>query len=222
VSLLISVWGSSPGVGKSTLCAGLAARLAERGAVVDWFREEEILTRPEFADVAREFAADGRVAPARLLEASGRYAATVAGLGGGRGIAVADALMPYVPTLLAMGLDGAGIDAFMDELAPLCADLRPVLVYLDGDPVAGLERAARREGAGWLEAYLAKLARYRVEPVVTDLASARAYLGREREVTLRAARRLGWREAGTGRAQHLTPDRVLETVLRRLEPFLEP
>jgi thymidylate kinase len=222
VSLLISVWSASPRMGKSTLCEGLVRRLAERGETVEWFREEDVLSQPEFADVAREFAADGRVAPGTLLEASARYARTVEHLGGGRGIAVADALMPYVPTLLAMGLGDAEIDAFMDALGPSLASLTPVLVYLDGDPRVALGRAVEREDAGWLEAYVAKLARYRVEPAVTDVASAVAYLERERAVTMRALRRLGWPTAGTGRAVYHSADWVLEAVLERLDPYLAP
>jgi nucleoside-triphosphatase THEP1 len=38
----VVVWGASPGIGKSTLCAGLAERLAATGQRVDHFREEEI------------------------------------------------------------------------------------------------------------------------------------------------------------------------------------
>jgi hypothetical protein len=37
VTVIIAVWGASPGIGKSTLCAGLAGALPGR---VDHFREE--------------------------------------------------------------------------------------------------------------------------------------------------------------------------------------
>ena len=55
MTILVSVWGAAPGAGKSTLCAGLCALLAGEGLQVDHFREEEILTRPEFGEVAGEF-----------------------------------------------------------------------------------------------------------------------------------------------------------------------
>ena len=38
VTVLIAVWGASPGVGKSTLCASLCAQLADAGLQVDHFR----------------------------------------------------------------------------------------------------------------------------------------------------------------------------------------
>jgi hypothetical protein len=158
------------------------------GLVVDHFREEEVLTRPQFAAVAAEFATDGRVAVGTLLAATELFVADV--LAGGADVVVADALVPYVPTLLAMGLGDDEVDAFAAELAELLAPLRPVMVYLDGDPSVALRRAEAREGDGWLAAYVAKLAGYGVRPAVRDVESAGAYLWREREVT--------WRVIGDG------------------------
>jgi broad-specificity NMP kinase len=59
MAVLVTVWGASPGVGKSTLCAGLSQSLVEAGLAVDHFREEEILTRPQFAAVAEDYRATG-------------------------------------------------------------------------------------------------------------------------------------------------------------------
>jgi predicted kinase len=39
MAVLVVVWGASPGVGKSTLCAGLSAQLAAAGLRVDHFRD---------------------------------------------------------------------------------------------------------------------------------------------------------------------------------------
>jgi hypothetical protein len=77
VSLLIPVRGAYPGMGESTLCAGLVRRLAERGETVEWFRKQDVLSRPEFADVAREFAADGRVARHAFHHCADRVLETV-------------------------------------------------------------------------------------------------------------------------------------------------
>lgn len=53
--VLIAAWGVFPGIGKSMLCVGLPGWLADAGMRVDHFQEEEILTRPQYAAVAREF-----------------------------------------------------------------------------------------------------------------------------------------------------------------------
>jgi predicted kinase len=95
VTILVSVWGAAPGAGKSTLCAGLCALLAGEGLRVDHFREEEILTRPEFGEVAGEFRGTGAVELRTLLEASARFARTVRAAGDD--VVVADALVPFVP-----------------------------------------------------------------------------------------------------------------------------
>jgi hypothetical protein len=42
VTMLVAVWGAAPGVGKSTLCAGLTGWLADAGLRVDHFAEEDI------------------------------------------------------------------------------------------------------------------------------------------------------------------------------------
>jgi nucleoside-triphosphatase THEP1 len=64
VTVLVTVWGSSPGIGKSTLCAGLSEWLSGAGLRVDLFREEEILTRPQYAEVATARFADSVLPPA--------------------------------------------------------------------------------------------------------------------------------------------------------------
>jgi len=214
VAVLIVVWGASPGIGKSTLCADLAARLADAGYRVDHFQEEEILTRPEFADVADLFRANGTVEPGLLLAATQRFVASV--VASAHDVVVADALMPYVPSLLAMGCDDEAIDAFVADLTPALAPIGLVLVFLDGDAQAGLRRAADREGQGWLDSYLGKLAYYHVTPPVTDVASAVAYLRRERAATLDAVGRHGWAVELVEGCDELTPTQVLATVEARL------
>ncbi|MFF7176773.1 hypothetical protein ACIP8U_41105 [Streptomyces pseudovenezuelae] len=78
MTVLITAWGASPGVGKSTLCAGLSQWLAATGLQVDHFREEEILTRPQFAAVAEEFKATGTVALKTLISATAKFSSPTA------------------------------------------------------------------------------------------------------------------------------------------------
>jgi thymidylate kinase len=216
VPVLIAVWGSSPGIGKSTLCAGLARWLAGAGLRADHFREEEILTRPQYAAVAQEFQATGTVEPVTLLAATRLYADSI--LAGGIDVAVADALMPFIPSLLAVGHHDQAIDAFMSSLDQILAPLRPVMIFLDGDAGPALSRAAAREDQGWLDWYVTKLARYQVNPPVHDAVSAARYLRRERAVTLRAARRHNWDLIVIDNATSLTPDQALHAAIRELTP----
>ena len=67
MTVLVVAWGASPGIGKSTLCAGLSEWLSDAGLQVDHFQEEEILTRPQYADVASHFLATGEVEREALL-----------------------------------------------------------------------------------------------------------------------------------------------------------
>jgi hypothetical protein len=75
--------------------------LAGAGLRVDHFREEEILTRPQFAAVAEHFRAMGAVEAPMLLTATAQLVDSV--LASAVDVVVADALMPFVPSLLAMG-----------------------------------------------------------------------------------------------------------------------
>ncbi|WP_406434422.1 hypothetical protein OHB00_12975 [Streptomyces sp. NBC_00631] len=217
MTVLITVWGASPGVGKSTLCAGLARWLAEAGLRVDHFREEEILTRPQFAEVAEAFRTTGTVGPQMLTAATAEFVDSA--LVSGDDVVIADALVPFVPTLLAMGHDEGTIDAFMIDLTEVLAPVSPVMVFLDGNAESALSRAARREGEGWLDRYVGKLARYEVSPPVTDLASAVRYLVRERAVTLDAVARRGWHLVVVERADELPPSDVLRAAQRALRPW---
>jgi thymidylate kinase len=218
VTLLVCVWGVAPGAGKSTLCSALSAALADAGLRVDHFREEEILTRPEFADVAGEFRRTGAVELPTLLAASARFAAAIRA--GGADVVVADALAPFVPTLLALGHGDQAIAAFTAEVAGILSGVSPILVYLDGSPGTALTRAAEREGPQWLAGYLGKLARYEVRPPVRDLASAITYLRRERAVTLAAARQMGWPLVRVEGATELPLSRVLAIAQNGLRPWL--
>lgn len=176
-TVVVAVLGSTPGIGKSTLCAGLAAALADRGLSVDHFREEEILSRPAYASVAAEFRAGGVVRPETLLAATADYMAGMTA-----DVAVTDALLPYLPSLLAWGHRPAQLAGFLTALARI---VRPVVLYLDGDPLVALPRAAAREpNPGWLDWYVGKLAAA-TGGTVHDLPTAAAHLRAERDLTLR-------------------------------------
>lgn len=176
------------------------------------------MTRPQFAVVAEEFTATGRVELGTLIAATAQFVDSV--LASGDDVVVTDALVPFVPTLLAMGHGEDTIDAFMTDLTEVLAPVGPVMVFLDGNAETALSRAARREGAQWLDGYVGKLARYEVSPPVTDVASAVKYLRRERAVTLGTVGRNGWGLVVIERADELPPDDVLRIVQRGLKAWL--
>ncbi|MBO4257385.1 hypothetical protein [Streptomyces griseorubiginosus] len=220
MTVLITVWGASPGVGKSTLCAGLSRWLTDAGLRVDHFREEEILTRPQFAAVTEAFQTTGAVGLGTLLAATAEFVDSA--LASGDDVVIADALMPFVPTLLAMGHEEEQIDVFMTDLTDVLAPVCPVMVFLDGNTEAALSRAALRDGEQWLDWYVGKLARYEVSPPVADVPSAVKYLLRERAVTLGTVGRKGWGLVVIERADELPQGEVLRAAQRSLERWLTP
>jgi len=118
-------------------------------------------------------------------------------------------LLPYVPTALAMGHSDADLTDFCGRLREALAGVPGVLVFLDGDPRIALRRAADREGPRWLDWYIGKLAGYGVEPRVTDVESAIAYLRRERAVLFDAAATLGWPTVTVDASTNLDADQIL-------------
>jgi thymidylate kinase len=217
VTRLIAVDGAAPGIGKSTLCHALT-RWLEGSLRTDHFREEEIMSRPEFADVAAQFTTTRVVKPGALLRATADYVA--AAQAGGVDAIVADALIPFVPSLIAFGHTENDIDGFLNKLGEAIAVTHPVLVYLDGDPFAALPRAAAREDPGWLGWYIAKMARYDPSPPVHDFASACHHLQRVRETTLRLIRRQEWDLIIVSQTHHRSADEVFTQVRDRLTRLL--
>lgn len=188
---MIAVVGSSPGVGKSTLCRALARRAAESGATVDHFEEADILTRPSFRPVAEEFAGGtGSVRPGTLVESTRDYVAR--SRAEGVDVLVTDALLPFIPSLVAWGHDESAIAAVLAGLAEAVRPTRVTVVYLRDDPDTALRRAVEREGPDWVDWYVTKLGDAPGTRSVKDLASAAEHLRREEELTVRLLARTDW------------------------------
>ncbi|MER0481433.1 hypothetical protein ABR737_24365 [Streptomyces sp. Edi2] len=188
---LIAVIGNSPGVGKSTLCHSLAAWLRDAGATVDHFQEADILTRPAFRRVAEEFA-DGNnsVHPETLIESTRTCLAEsrTAGID----VLVTDALLPFIPSLVAWGHDEPAIAGVLHELTTAVEPTQVTVVYLHDDPSTALHRAITREGPDWEHWYLTKLAASPGTRSVHDLASAAAHLRHETTLTQRLLATTPW------------------------------
>ncbi|RII13141.1 hypothetical protein DSC45_24455 [Streptomyces sp. YIM 130001] len=191
VMRLISVIGSSPGVGKSTLCRAVAQWLAGTGAAVDHFEEADILTRPAFRPVAEEFAGGATdVRPATLVECTRAYVAE--SLAAGKDYLVTDALLPFVPSLVAWGHDEEALTQVMDDLTGAVAPADVTVVYVHDDPETALRRAVEREGDAWEDWYVTKLAGSPGTRSVHDLTSAATHLRYETALTRRLLARTGW------------------------------
>ncbi|MFI0815832.1 hypothetical protein ACH4TX_00930 [Streptomyces sp. NPDC021098] len=188
---LISVIGSSPGVGKSTLCRAVAEWLADTGASVDHFEEADILTRPAFRPVAEEFAGGAAaVQPATLVECTRAYVAE--SLAAGKEYLVTDALLPFIPSLVAWGHEETALVEVMAELNRAVEPAQVTMVYVHDDPETALRRAVEREGAAWEDWYVRKLAGSPGTRAVHDLPSAAAHLRFEAELTRRLLSRTPW------------------------------
>ncbi|GIG64089.1 hypothetical protein [Phytomonospora endophytica] len=188
MTTLIAVIGGGPGVGKSTVCRALASWL---GPGTDHFEEEHVLTRPVFRAVAEEFAeGTGAVRPATLIACTRAYIGE--SLAAQRKYLVADALVPFIPSLVAWGHDEEALTGFVGELAKAVRPADVVVVYLSDDPEVALRRAVGREDDGWIDWYTGKLARQPGTSEVHDLASAAAHLRGEAVLTRRLLARTAW------------------------------
>ncbi|WP_372411480.1 hypothetical protein [Streptomyces luteireticuli] len=189
---LIAVAGSAPGVGKSTLCRALTARIAATGVVVDHFEEAEVLTRPAFRPVAEEFAGGARaVRPATLVAATRSYVEEARA--DGVDVLVTDALLPFVPSLVAWGHDETEIARTVRDVAGAVEPTRVCVVYVRDDPEAALRRAVEREGPQWADWYVDRLRSSPGTGSVRDLESAAGHLRRESALTLRVLAATGWK-----------------------------
>lgn len=182
---------------------------------VDHFDEADVLSRPQFAQVADEFKSSGTMSPDVLVEATVEYLRSA--MADDVDVVVCDALMPYVPSLLAWGYTEDDIASTVQRLAEQTADVFVLAVFVDGSPEAALERAAAREGDGWLTWYGAKLARYHLVPPQPSMADLVAYLVHEREVTLRVLNGSPWRVAVVADAVVRGSAAVRELVLSHID-----
>jgi hypothetical protein len=145
--------GVCAGIGKSTLAEGLAGALRGQGAAVDLFPEEQIFTRPHFAEVAegfrsKEFAGPeaferawaAQFAELRAAGAWGVFDWSCVGMAGDLPWAIGGqpALTEHVLTVRKL--------AEADGLAPVVLDL-------DCDLQSATAQAMAQRGAPWIDRY---------------------------------------------------------------------
>ncbi len=210
---LISVIGS-PGAGKSTLCRALVDRYAAVGVVVDHFAEEQILTRPAFAQVAAEFAGGaGSVRPETLIEATRSYLQQARD--DGVELLITDALLPFIPSLRAWGHGEDEVTEIVHALARVAQPTEVIIVQLIDDPLTTLRRATERESPEWLEWYVGKLKAAPGTTHVVDLETAAEHLRQEAVLTRRVLSRSGWTVIEL-EVTGLAAEQLAEAVITRL------
>lgn len=206
-----------PGSGKSTLCTALARHYVAAGQEVDHFQEEEVLTRPDFSQVAAEFAnGAGSAAPKTLVDAFGQYVHRR--VADGTDLVITDALIPFIPSLLVWGHTEVEIEEILTELEEVSANVSVLVVLLAGDPALTLQRAIDREDDGWVDSYLEKLSRWPGTSHVISLPGAIDQLRRETDVSRRLVHQSGWELLEIDAAA--STERQTEIVKRRLQGIL--
>lgn len=189
MTVIVAVIGG-PGSGKSTLCATVARHYTAAGKIVDHFEEEHILSRPAFSTVASEFADGAGTVNARtLIDAFGRYVNSVDDQ---TDLVITDALIPFIPSLLASGHTEAELEQTIADLENAAADNPVIVVLMVADPALTLPRAIAREGDEWADHYVQKLSRWPGTSHVTSLASAIDQLRYEADLSRRLLTRSGW------------------------------
>lgn len=185
--------------------------------MVDHFREEEILTRPEFSEVAAQFGdGTGVVAPQTLVDGFDRYVDR--SVADGIDLVITDALFPFIPSLLVWGHSESEIAQIVAQLEDVASNVTVIVVLLAGDPAVTLQRAIEREGPGWIDCYINKLARGLGTSHVVNLSTAIDQLHQEARITRRLINQDRWallEVDALGGIEEMT-----EMVARRLDAAL--
>ncbi|MBA3233136.1 MAG: hypothetical protein H0T17_04180 [Propionibacteriales bacterium] len=215
--VLLAVVGAAPAVGKSTLTRALRDWLRDRGHDVDHVEEDEILTRPAFAPLARELAVRESVALETLV-VTVTDVVTAAG-DDEQAVLLFDSLFPFVSSLAQWGYGKHRIAGFFDEIVARLGDTRIIVVYLDADIDQALRNAELREPPGWLEWYLDDLA-HSSPATGTPRELAVDRLAQDRELTLQLVDERRWILLRVPNCDLLSVDQVFARACDELETVL--
>jgi hypothetical protein len=212
---IVAVTGVAPAVGTSTLARGLRDWFTSCDLRVDLVEEDEVLTRPVFAPMARELAVTGSCTIGTLAECVTSFARESAE--SDADLVVSDSLFPFVRSLSDWDNGEIAIDGFLAECTAALGSVPFTLVYLDADIHVAFRNAAAREPAGWLDWYITNLIRNEQTSNATHLDLAVGILDREREVALRLMAGHHWDVRRIPETELLTIDEVMDRAQRHLE-----
>ncbi len=210
------ITGVGPGVGKSTLAEGLAARAPTLGIPFDLFGEEQIFTRPAFAEIGSAFRErrDGvRVYPSAEMLLEG-YRRVLAGLGRG-GIVFDWTCLGMISDLPWAEGRPEVLLAHARAVHALAEPLGPMIVNLVADVEIAVARAAAQRGEWWIRRY-SRLGSRIGSPARTRLGAIADWLRAQPHETLEldAFRAAGWPILEIDASQPTLE--VLENVVTRL------
>lgn len=159
---LIMFYGVSPGAGKTTLSDWLRLELTNQGHKIVWIEEHHVHDLEMFKEVVEVFThgAEDYVTP--LLRAAETL---VQHYRNKTDIVLTDSLFPSYTWLFSEGVPKATIAKFNQELAKVLAPLNPLIVWLNGDVSALLQRAIVQRGEEWLNGLIESINSYRYSPV---------------------------------------------------------
>ena len=142
---LVAINASGPGAGKSTLAAALVERLTQAGTPARWLSEQDLIGRAPFARCSAALRRNDPAAVELFVDAAHALAAEH---GGRPETWIVDSMLPGFAFLLGR-YPLARLERYRDEVARALQPLRPLLVYLTGDPAVFLARAEARSGPGF-------------------------------------------------------------------------
>jgi hypothetical protein len=212
VSRFVMTAGVSPGIGKSTLTAGLARRAGAFGVDLEVFDLEQIFTRPAFAAIGRAFR--DRTYPTAEMLLDG-YARLVGELSRTGAVVFDWTCLGIIADLpWAEGRSDILLHYARDVLG-LARPLQPVVLNLVGDVEVAVARAAAERGEKWVRRY-AHLAAMEATRTRTRLAAITKWIQRQPYEALELN---AFREAG-GPVWEIDamrpPDEVLDDAAGRL------
>ncbi len=216
---IVAVAGVAPAVGTSTLAAGLRDWMTGRGLSVDLVEEDEVLTRPVFAPMARELAVTGACTVATLTSCVTAFIDEIAE--SAYDVVICDALFPFVRSLHDWDIGEIVVDGFLADCTRALAAVPFTLVYVDADVYAALRHADVREPSGWLEWYLANMIRNEPSSDVNPVDVAVGLLARERDEALRLMAQHGWDVRQIPEADLLSPEEILARAQQQLSETRE-
>jgi thymidylate kinase len=171
---LIMFYGVSPGAGKTTLSDWLRLELTKRGASVVWIEEHHVHDLEMFSEVVKVFThgADDYETP--LLKTAEMLVQQYLDKDD---VVLTDALFPSYTWLFASGIPKTTISEFNQKLAEVLKPLNPLIIWLDGDVPALLERAVEQRGDDWLKGLIESINSYTYAPVrpVVDVVGVESF-----------------------------------------------
>jgi hypothetical protein len=155
---MITVSGTCPGAGKSTLSAALAGERSRLGFANRLLTEDQLLELELFGRFDWQLGDDDPLAIETLLDSARTFVADSATA---KSIFTTDALLPGFMWLLGR-YPFERVERFAIELSDVLWPLHPRHVYLSADPASLFARAVAARGTGFRDRMMAAVKRWHI------------------------------------------------------------